>query len=221
MKDELIHWGVLGMKWGIRRYQNADGSLTAEGRRRYSNSDGSINNALVKYDKDRADLADIRINNAYKPGKDGKPSLAEKGGKEVQGIANTFTDLGSGKGSKKDAIRMKSKLNNMSDEDLRKEIDRLNMEQRYASLNGVDINRGKKSLGETLDTVGKVVGIGVSAVTLAGIIYNIKTGNGAGELTNQIERDAMNAARKSAIKNVASPTNWYDKLETVKDFAGD
>lgn len=33
--DELYHHGTKGMKWGIRRYQNADGSLTNEGRLRY------------------------------------------------------------------------------------------------------------------------------------------------------------------------------------------
>lgn len=31
---ELVHWGIKGMRWGVRRYQNADGSLTSAGQRR-------------------------------------------------------------------------------------------------------------------------------------------------------------------------------------------
>ena len=33
--EELAHWGVLGMKWGQRRYQYKDGSLTAAGKKHY------------------------------------------------------------------------------------------------------------------------------------------------------------------------------------------
>ena len=35
--DYLMHYGVLGMKWGIRRYVNYDGTLTAEGRKKIRN----------------------------------------------------------------------------------------------------------------------------------------------------------------------------------------
>lgn len=38
-KFELYHWGVKGMKWGVRRYQNKDGSLTPAGKKRYDDND--------------------------------------------------------------------------------------------------------------------------------------------------------------------------------------
>ena len=40
--EYLCHHGILGQKWGIRRFQNKDGSLTPAGRKRYLNSDGTL-----------------------------------------------------------------------------------------------------------------------------------------------------------------------------------
>ena len=54
---ELYHYGVLGMKWGVRRYQNKDGTLTAAGKNRYNeDSDKLAKAAAVKVEA----IADYR-----------------------------------------------------------------------------------------------------------------------------------------------------------------
>jgi hypothetical protein len=50
--SELKHHGILGMKWGVRRWQNEDGSWTSAGRLRYGAGQGS---ELSKNIKDAAD----------------------------------------------------------------------------------------------------------------------------------------------------------------------
>lgn len=67
--NELCHYGILGQKWGVRRFQNPDGSLTSTGRMRYSKNgrifasktkatDGSIHKTIrvtkgddIKYER--------------------------------------------------------------------------------------------------------------------------------------------------------------------------
>lgn len=40
--DEFAHFGIKGMKWGQRRYQNKDGSLTPAGKKRYNQSSNDV-----------------------------------------------------------------------------------------------------------------------------------------------------------------------------------
>ena len=73
--NELYHYGVKGMKWGVRRYQNYDGSYTKAGLKRF-------NDSLDKYDK-----ADKRY-------KDAKAQYrnAKKSGTSTEGMKTEMTN---------------------------------------------------------------------------------------------------------------------------------
>ena len=50
MDEYLIHHGIKGQRWGVRRFQNADGSLTDAGKKRYTNKElKEIKNERSKY----------------------------------------------------------------------------------------------------------------------------------------------------------------------------
>lgn len=64
--DELYHHGIKGMKWGVRRFQRKDGSLTSAGKKRYLD-DPSVKSSKAKMESDRAKqrLANAEYNKAY------------------------------------------------------------------------------------------------------------------------------------------------------------
>lgn len=190
--DELYHHGILGQKWGVRRYQNPDGSLTSEGKEHYgykSMSDSELREAVNRK----------RLENRYKDLKTGKGSNVSKSVENATGKAgqlakaqfgekNTKTKTVNAAGAvAKDAgkivdkateAKVKSEKNKidtskMSKEDLQKAISRMELEQEYEKLNKSDIERGKLITTDTLQNIGLVASTAVDVVTLAILVGKV------------------------------------------------
>lgn len=68
MQEEIIyHHGVKGQKWGVRRYQNEDGSLTPAGKKRYAeDADSEVKESRKQDVKNRRTLSDSELEEKIK-----------------------------------------------------------------------------------------------------------------------------------------------------------
>lgn len=139
--DELAHWGILGMKWGVRRYQNKDGSLTTAGKRRRSQLESELKSREAKikakekekaaYDKLRAKSAELdERERALK----GKPKIEQQPRRKTVG---EMTDE-----------ELRERANRM-----RLETDYLNAQKNLAALNPPKVSAGKKFVTSLLNDV--------------------------------------------------------------------
>lgn len=136
---ELYHWGTKGMKWGIRRYQNKDGSLTPAGKKRYAKEEAELKEREKSIKTREREAAKRAKLDAKKADLDAREAALNGGGK-------------SSKSSKSAAPQQKS-LKDMSDDEIRSAIARKMLENQYAQLHPAPTpskSFGKKFIDEAI-----------------------------------------------------------------------
>lgn len=130
MENSLSHHGIVGMKWGVRRYQNRDGTLTAAGKKRYDK----------EYEKLKDEQRVLKNKEATKAKLDKLNALKED-------VDQRKKDLGEASKNKKPSDKSepaKKSVKDMSDAELQAVVNRLNLEKRYSDLNPEKVSLGRR-----------------------------------------------------------------------------
>lgn len=198
--DELSHAGIKGMRWGIRRYQNEDGSLTDLGKKRYSGAKRGVMDDARSTAYDKA----VKTHLAKNPG---DVAGAKAAGRQASKDATATTKVDQDKPIKKMVdddlnatntilretanvsgatsnavknIRVNVKrldLSKMTDAEMRQQITREQLESQYDSMFNARrhrIENGKQAVAGIIAGIGTAAVVAHSALEIALAIKKIK-----------------------------------------------
>ena len=169
--SDLRHHGIKGQKWGVRRFQNSDGSLTAAGRKRYGDGESSYD-----YGKDSGGRKVVRV---------GKGSSIEDyqnaikktktAGESVENIRKFNNDV---KRIKDPAMekRIRKSTEAMTDKELQQRVNRLNMEDNYTRMmmHREQLKQGEDYVNRVLDVSAVALRGATTALTIALLVKQLK-----------------------------------------------
>lgn len=169
-QNQLVHYGIKGMKWGVRRYRNKDGTLTPQGKKRY---DRDVQSNLSKKKENRIDTS--------KPDPDRwvKEDLTR-----AKKVVDTSSDLvRTAKNIERETrpkpVKKRMDLSNMTDQELRQKINRELLERQYNDVFGETeaptVSKGRKYVSNIINGVGVALGITGSALSIALAIKELRS----------------------------------------------
>lgn len=178
--NELTHWGIKGMKWGVRRYQNKDGTLTDAGIRRYNRdadekgydkygSTGARYKVVGEGKKQRNERLNADADRYVREDRERARRLAD----ESAGLTNKLKNANDQAMRNKPKVKMD--LSNMSDKEMRDQINRALLERQYNDMFApATVSKGQERVSQVLDVAGTVLGVTSSALGIALAIQQLR-----------------------------------------------
>lgn len=176
--DELLHYGIKGQKWGVRRFQNADGSYTSEGKRRAQQENKSGVRSMSDEDLAKA-VRRLSMEKSYKeltkqPKQQTKLESTKKAVDATSELVNRAKKME--QDSRKSPRRERMDLSKKTDKELREQINRELLERQYNDLfaKPETVSKGRRYLSDVLDSAGTVLAVGSSALSIALAIQQLQ-----------------------------------------------
>lgn len=206
MENELYHHGIKGQKWGVRRYQNPDGSLTLAGKKRalkVQNDYTELSKNKKYHDKD-GNLTYEGRKRALKM----KEQYSSITGKSLRPFSNAsgLKSSTSVKGESK--VKPKS-ISEMSNQEIQDKIDRINLENKLKALTPEEISRGRKlvdglkdaAIDMTIDRGTKLVGDYIDKQLRNKLGLTDKQVKSASELLKEKAQDMENKKKITQVED--------------------
>jgi hypothetical protein len=191
-QDELYHHGILGQKWGVRRFQNKDGTRTAAGKKRYSGPFASIKKAKANRKRNKALKKARKTREKNRAEKQDLEAKKKEWAKNPKSLSEHFDEF--------------------SNDEITEALTRLDLQKKVANLRQDQIMRGKKYIDMIGDVSKDLINVATMFNTIDATVKALSDGDSKDSKT-KTDKDKTNKDKTNKTEDTTSNSTSNNKNE--------